>query len=88
MAQRLPRHDHYGARLPDLQEAQQEPLYGKPFNVAVRQRLHGLLEEQYQALLRRHISADVTVTFRIREGILQPDVQVGAVRRYHFRLED
>lgn len=82
------RRDSYGRPLPSLTEAHREVLLDRPSNIEQRKRLLALLEEQHHQLLRRDVSAEVTVTFKIVEGIIQADIYVGAVRHYRFQREE
>lgn len=82
------RRDSYGAPVPALSEARREVLYQKAFNALQRRRVLALLEEQYQALLRRDVDADVSVSFRVRQGMLEADVRVSVVRQYRFNKEE
>jgi hypothetical protein len=84
----LPRRDSYGAPLPALSDARREVLYQKAFNALQRRRVLALLEEQYQALLRRDVDADVSVSFHVREGMLQAEVRVQVVRQYRFTKDE
>jgi hypothetical protein len=88
MAQRQHLHDRYGRPLPELTDAEQEILYGRRANGVERQRLHALLEEECHALLRRHVSAEVTLSFVIVEGMIQPKMTVETRRHYRRRPEE
>lgn len=65
-------------------------MTGSETNVAQRERLlHRLratMEEHYPYLLRRDVSAEVTLTFKVVRGTIQDDLYVGIVR--HYRQEE
>jgi hypothetical protein len=90
MASRLSRHDSYGRPLPRLTDAPRQDLTASATNVEQRERLLRRLvttmEEHYPYLLRRDVSAEVTITFKVVHGTIQEDLYVGIVR--HYRQEE
>ena len=86
MASRLSRHDSYGRPLPHLSQPPRQDMAGSPTNMEQRERiLHRLratLEEHYPYLLRRDVSAEVTIAFKVVRGTIQEDLYVGIVRHY------
>lgn len=98
MASRLSRHDSYGRPLPHVTEAGRQSLPRSPSgdvsasttNLEQRERiLHRLratMEEHYPYLLRRDVSAEVTITFKVVRGTIQDDLYVGIIR--HYRQEE
>lgn len=87
---RLSRHDAYGRPLPRLTPSTRQDLSGSATNVEQRERLlHRLratMEEHYPYLLRRDVSAEVTLTFKVVRGTIQDDLYIGIVR--HYRQEE
>jgi hypothetical protein len=88
MAQRPHPQDAYGRPLPTLTDADRAVLKARPFNVLQRRRIAAVLEDLYDALLRREIYAEVTVTFTIQSGIIQAEVSTGVSRQHRFAQED
>jgi hypothetical protein len=82
MATRSGRRDPYGKPLPTLVEAAQESLYGRTTNEDLRRRIADLLNIYYDTLLRRDVSAEMSLSFRVVEGIIQDDLRVGLNRVY------
>ena len=84
------RHDSYGRPLPRLTEAARQDLSDSEANLTQRDRLlHRLratMDEHYPFLLRRDVSAEVTITFKVVRGTIQEDLYVGIVR--HYRAEE
>jgi hypothetical protein len=76
------RHDGYGNPLPDLADARKAVLYERPFNVQQRRTILQLLEEQWRELLRKGMHGDVTLTFYVRDGLIQPDVALTETHVY------
>jgi hypothetical protein len=76
------RHDGYGNPLPELADARKAVLYERPFNVQQRRTILQLLEEQWRKLLRKGMHGDVTLTFYVRDGLLQSDVTVTETHVY------
>jgi hypothetical protein len=91
MASRLSRHDSYGRPLPHLAEAARQDMTASETNVAqqdrIMHRLRVLLDEHYPYLLRRDVSAEVTITFKVVRGTIQDDLYVGIVRQYRQQEE-
>jgi hypothetical protein len=87
MASARQRLDGYGRPLPTLADAREQRLRQSPTNQRQQAWLWALLEEQYDALLCRGSFADVTLTFRVRDGSLSGEVDVSVVR-HHRREED
>jgi hypothetical protein len=88
MAQRVHAHDAYGRPLPELTDAHRAVLKARPANVQQRQRILLVLEDLYDALLRRDIHAEVTVSFKIQGGIIQADVVTGVSRQHRWSVEE
>ena len=90
MPGRLSRHDSYGRPLPRLTDAPRQDLAESATNVEQRerimQRLQATMEEHYPYLLRRDVSAEVTMTFKVVRGMIQDDLYIGIVR--HYRQEE
>jgi hypothetical protein len=90
MASRLSRYDSYGRPLPRLTDAPRQDLAASATNLEQRerimQRLRATMEEHYPYLLRRDVSAEVTITFQVVRGTIQEDLYVGIVR--HYRQEE
>lgn len=84
-AQRL-RLDGYGKPLPSLTDARQQSLRQTATNQRQQSWLWALLEEQYDALLCRGSFADVTLTFRVRDGSLSGEVDLSVT--HHHRREE
>lgn len=86
----LRRHDSYGRPLPRLTDAPRQDLSASDTNQEQRerimQRLRATMEEHYPYLLRRDVSAEVTITFKVVRGTIQEDLYVGIVR--HYRQEE
>ena len=86
----LRRHDSYGRPLPRLTDAPRQDLAESATNVEQRerimQRLQATMEEHYPYLLRRDVSAEVTMTFKVVRGMIQDDLYIGIVR--HYRQEE
>ena len=87
MASRLSRHDSYGRPLPTLaQAAGQGDTAERPANVEQRERflalVQGTMEEHYPYLLRRNVTAEVTITFTVVRGVIQDALYLGIVRKY------
>jgi hypothetical protein len=76
------RRDGYGRPLPELADARHEVLKDTPQNQDLRKMILALLEEHYAALLRRGIFADVALTFLVRDGRIQPDMDVVVTKQY------
>jgi hypothetical protein len=91
MASRLSRHDSYGRPLPHLTDAARQDLAASETNVAqqdrIMHRLRVLMDEHYPYLLRRDVSAEVTITFKVVRGTIQEDLYVGIVRQYRQQEE-
>ena len=81
----LRRHDAYGRPMPHLTEAEADTS-ARSSNVEQRERLLTLLrttmEEHYPYLLRRNVTAEVTMTFRVERGVIQDTLYLGIVRKY------
>jgi len=88
MAQREHAQDAYGRPLPELTDAHRAVLKARPFNVLQRRRIAAVLEDLYDALLRRDIYADVTVSFKVQSGIIQAEVSTGVSREHRFPVEE
>jgi len=88
MAQRAQAHDAYGRVLPELTDAERAVLKSRPANVLQRRRIHAVLEDLYDALLRRDIYAEVSVTFRVMGGVIQGEVSTGVVRQFRWNAEE
>ena len=86
MADRAPRYDKYGRPLPHLAALPPEDLAERTSNAEQRERLlHRVryaLEEHYPHLLRRDVSAEVTIAFTVVRGMIQENMFVGIVRQY------
>jgi hypothetical protein len=86
MASRGPRYDKYGRPLPHLAALPPEDLGERTSNAEQRRRLldrvQTLLDEHYPHLLRRDVSAEVTISFSIVRGMIQEHVFVGIIRQY------
>jgi hypothetical protein len=82
MASKPGRRDQYGRPLPSLVVAAQESVYGTPANEGMRRRIADLLNLYYDTLLRRDVSADLTLSLHVREGVLQDEIHVGINRVY------
>jgi hypothetical protein len=76
------RRDGYGRPLPELADARQEVLKDSPHNQELRRMILALLEEHYHALLRRGIFADVALKFLVRDGRIQPDMDMTVTKQY------
>jgi hypothetical protein len=85
MAERSLRRTAYGAPVPELAEASKRVVKDTPANVEQRRRIHALLDEVYQALLRHDVYADVTLCFHVVRGVIQADVSTGIVRSHGRR---
>jgi len=88
MAQRTHAHDAYGRPLPELTDAQRAVLKSRPANVTQRRRIGAILEDVYDALLRRDIHAEVSLSFKVMGGVIQAEVQTGVVRTYRWNVEE
>jgi len=86
MADHLRGRDLYGRPLPLLTDAQRESLVERPQNQTIRAYVRTLLEQQWQVLLRRQTFAHVTLVVAIRDGMLQPDLELTTCQR--FRAPD
>ena len=82
------RHDRYGGPLPELTDAYREVLKNREANVLQRRRISAILEDLYDALLRRDIHAEVTVSFKVMSGIIQGEVKAGVVRQHRWLAEE
>jgi len=82
MASRPGRRDRYGRPLPTLVEASHESLYERPANEDMRRRIAALLNIYYDTLLHRDVNADVSVSFRVVDGVIQDDIRIGLNRMY------
>jgi hypothetical protein len=84
MPRPYPRRDGYGRPLPTLADAHEAVLVDRPFNQAVRRLLFQLLDDRLVALCRRGTYARVQLSFEIRDGMLDAniDVQVAQIHRY------
>ena len=84
MPTRLSRHDSYGKPLPRLADAARQDMSASTTNVEQRERLLrrllATMEEHYPYLLRRDVSAEVTIAFKVVRGTIQDDLYVGIVR--------
>ena len=82
----LHRHDSYGRPLPRLADTPPQDLTASATNLEQRERIfqliRGMLDEHYPYLLRREVTAEVTLTFTVRAGTIQDDMYVGIVRKY------
>jgi len=78
-----PRLDGYGAPLPALTDARQQSLRTSATNQEQLAWLWTLLEEEYAAILCRGAFADVTLTFHVKDGSVQGEVDVSVTRHYH-----
>jgi hypothetical protein len=91
MAAPRPRLDRYGKPLPVLVDASKEDLSATPVNVAERKRmiehLIAVVDLHTPHLLRRDVTAELTVSFRIVRGTMQDDVTVVVAHRSHRHKE-
>jgi hypothetical protein len=81
------RHDSYGRPLPSLAEAaRQADTSERVSNVEQRERLLELLrttmDEHYPYLLRRNVTAEVTIRFKVVQGVIQDDLYLSITRKY------
>jgi O-methyltransferase involved in polyketide biosynthesis len=82
------RHDGYGNPLPELAEARKAVLYERPVNAQQRRVILQLLEEQWRDMLRKGINGNVTLTFYVWDGLLQPDVALTKTQVYRSVKEE
>lgn len=86
MPSRSPRYDKYGRPLPHLAALPPEDLAERTSNAEQRERLlrrvQAVLDEHYPHLLRRDVSAEVTIAFTVVRGMIQEHMFVGIVRQY------
>jgi hypothetical protein len=82
MAARHFNHDPYGRPLPTLVPMPQESHYGRPANESQRQRIAAILTAYYDTLLRRDVTAEMHLSIRIVDGIIQDDIAVGINCQY------
>jgi hypothetical protein len=91
MAAPRSRLDRYGKPLPALVDATKEDLSATPVNVTQRKRLieHliAVVDMHTTHLLRRDVTAKLTVSFRIVRGTMQDDVTVVVAHRSHRHKE-
>lgn len=85
MASRSLPYDAYGRVLPELTEAQQQVMLEQHANVIQRKRLIALLEAEHRTLLRKDVSARVTLSYSVTEGMINADIQVTVRRNHRFR---
>ena len=87
----MQRHDSYGRPLPRLAERDPQDVSARPANQEQRERILemvlGMLDEHYPYLLRREVTAEVTLSFTVRAGMIQDDMYVGIVRKYREARE-
>ena len=85
MASRFSRHDAYGRPMPHLTEAEADTSE-RSSNVEQRDRflelLRSTMEEHYPYLLRRNVTAEVTLTFKVERGVIQETLYLGITRKY------
>lgn len=88
MASRAPRHDRYGRPLPSLAPAGTEAMGERPANVTQRRRLATILTEVCEGILRRDMTAEVTLRFKVVDGVIQGNsLHVGVMRHYSTEEE-
>ena len=87
----LQRHDSYGRPLPRLAARDPQDVSASATNQEQRERILqlilGILDEHYPSLLRREVTAEVTISFTVRAGTIQDDMYVGIVRKYRESRE-
>ena len=88
MAQPRPRHDAYGRPLPELADASQEVLAERERNQFYRRVLIQKVEELAQQLCRRGQHATVTLHWEVKDGMLQPHIDVEVVTHYRPEWEE
>jgi hypothetical protein len=90
MATPKSRYDRYGRPLPTLAMAAPQDMSQSPANHAQREHIllhvRRALEEHYPHLLRRDVTAEVTLTFKVVDGTMQREVFVSI--RGQYRTED
>lgn len=79
--------DSYGRPI-ELAEARREVLYERATNQQQRQVIRDKLEEKYRELLRRGITAKVTLEFTVQDGFLQTEVHLSDQRTYRTVREE
>ena len=60
----------------------------RPANVAQRRRLVTLLNELFEGVLRRDMTAEVTLRFTVVEGVIQGNSLHGGVMRHYPTAEE
>ena len=81
-----PHHDRYGRPFASRETVSRQELAESPSNTAQREhllrRLQDTLAEHYPHLLRRGVHAEVTISFKVEHGTIQPSFSIGIVRQY------
>lgn len=89
MAHPRKRHDAYGRPLPSLAPVTTPPsLVQSTQNTAMRRYLLWLLEHAYATLFTHEMYAELHVTLRIKQGTIQPDVDVQMIRHHRYEADE
>lgn len=79
--------DGYGQPLPPLADARHEVLADRPLNQEQRRVLLRMLQDQFDALLRRGTYATISLSFDVVDGIIQKKVSLHVQHDYYTTLE-
>lgn len=82
------RYDGYARPLPDLTDASRQSLYERRLNVQARGTILAQLEEQYAALLRRGVYAELTLTVGIKDGVIMEEIRLGVSHTIRCEREE
>jgi hypothetical protein len=77
-----------GAPYPRLAPASCVSMYGRPVNETQRRHIAAFLEDLYHELLCRGTYADVSLSFKIVDGVIQQDLWANVTNHYRLPLEE